>query len=369
MLVVFLVEFSIVFANRWKSFNEYAGGVLLPFLLYYALTYFVRTDSIVLWGYKVLLALLPIIIGYYITQYKQHQVKYYGTVICVALILTVITTCIGLVRFPYAARVLATLDSSDAATIVYNWYNIGGFSFIYTIVLLYPVLILAYKQEKINLRMTICGTVLIYATVLLSEYATALLLLLITTVLFFVKKDLTKKDVCILLVVEILFLLVFQDYVSKLLTYIGTLTGSRTVAERFSALAGGQTGLESSNDNRIQLYRASLKTFLRHPLLGTFLSGGGGVGGHSQILDMLGRYGLVGVTLLYCMYRKIYRYFVAPFQDMPGYGYVLWTFLQAILLSILNPGMWLEVLTFMVPILVCNVYGNRGVANENSLDS
>jgi hypothetical protein len=116
------------------------------------------------------------------------------------------------------------------------------------------------------------------------------------------------------------------------------------------------------------LYRLSFTTFLQHPLFGTFLSGGGGVGGHSYILDILGRYGLLGATLLYFMYRKIYYYFVAPFKDKPGYGFVLWTFLQAILLSVLNPGMWLNVLTLIVPIFVCNIYGNRGITNENSLD-
>jgi hypothetical protein len=368
LLILLLVEAAIIFANRGDSFNEYAGGVLLPFILYYALTYFVKTDSITLWGYSILLDLLPIIIGYYIMQYKQHEVKFYSRLLCIALIITMITTCVGLILFPFAARILATTDSSDAATITYNWYNIGGFSFIYTLVLLYPVLIMAYKQKKINLFITICGTVLIYATVLLSEYATALLLLMLSTVLFFVKKNLTKRDVIILLLIGIVVLIFCSSYLSQFLTYVGTLTGSDTLSTRLTALAGGQTGLESSEDNRIQLYQRSLTTFLQHPLFGTFLSGGGGVGGHSYILDNLGKYGLLGVTLLYFMYRKIYYYFVAPFKDKPGYGFVLWTFLQAILLSVLNPGMWLSVLTLMVPIFVSHIYGYGDTRYENSLD-
>jgi hypothetical protein len=369
MLVVVAVVVAILFAKRGDSFNEYAGGVLLPFILYYACTYFLRTNSITLWGYQILLELLPIIIGYYITRYKQQQVKFYSQVLCVALIITMITTCIGLIRFPSAARILATIASSqDAAAITYNWNNIGGFSFIYTIVLLYPIFIMAYKQKKINLFLTICGTVLIYATVLLSEYATALLLLMLSTALFFVKKNLTKRDVRILLLIGLVVLVLFSSFLSQLLTYVGGLTGSQTLSTRFTALAGGQTGLESTDDNRIQLYQRSFTTFLQHPLLGTFLSGGGGVGGHSNILDILGQYGLLGATLLYFMYRKIYRYFVAPFQDKPGYGFVLWTFMQAILLSVLNPGMWLSVLTLMVPIFVGHIYGYGDTSYENSLD-
>jgi hypothetical protein len=280
-----------------------------------------------------------------------------------------ITTCVGLLLFPSASRILATIaSSSDETFVIYNWYNIGGFEFIYTIVLLYPVLIMAYKQKKINLFITICGTVLIYTTVLLSEYATALLLLMLSTTLFFVKKNLTKRDVFILLLIGIVVLIFCSSYLSQFLTYVGTLTGSETLSVRFTALAGGQTGLESTDDNRIQLYQRSLTTFLQHPLIGTFLSGGGGVGGHSYILDILGRYGLLGAALLYFMYRKIYCFFVAPFKDMPGYGFVLWTFLQAILLSVLNPGMWLNVLTLIVPIFVIHIYGYGDTYYENSLD-
>jgi hypothetical protein len=302
-------------------------------------------------------------------HYKQHQVKFYSRVLCVALIITMITTCIGLILFPMASRILATIDSSsDESAVIYNWYNIGGFDFIYTIVLLYPVLILAYKQKKINLITAVCGTVLIYATVLLSEYTLALLLLMLSTVLFFMKRDLTKRNVWTLLIIGVLLILLLQSILSPLLSFLGELTGSETLSARLSALAGGIAGIEASDDNRIQLYRASFTTFLQHPLIGTFLSGGGGLGGHSYILDIMGRYGLIGVVLLYFMYRKIYRCFVAPFKDKSGYGFVLWTFLQAILLSVLNPGMWLTVLTLMVPVFVCNIYGYGDTKNENSMD-
>jgi hypothetical protein len=269
--------------------------------------------------------------------------------------------------------VLATVDSTDEAAILYNWYNIGGFDFIYMIVLLYPILIMAYKQRKIHLPTALCGTALVYATVLLSEYTTALLLLLLSTVLFFVKRDLTKRDIFLLLVIGVVLLLVCQSVLPQLLAYIGTLTGSETVSERLAALAGGTAGLEASEDNRIFLYRRSLTTFLQHPLFGTFLSGGGGVGGHSGILDILGKYGLLGAGLLCWMYRKIYRYFVAPYKDMPGYGFILWTLLQAIVLSVLNPGLWLSVLALIVPIFVSHIYGGHiygdgDTSDEDSLD-
>jgi hypothetical protein len=171
-----------------------------------------------------------------------------------------------------------------------------------------------------------------------------------------------------LLVVELIVFVVLQTFISRLLIYLGDLTGSQTISDRLSALAGGQSGLEASEDNRIDLYRRSLTTFLKHPIFGTFLSGGGGVGGHSFILDNLGHYGILGAVLMFWMYRTIYRCFIAPFKGKAGYGYVLWAFLQTILLSLINTGMWLTVLTLILPILVGNIYGYGELNYENPLD-
>ena len=369
LLVVGIVFLGLVFGDGVRSLNEYAGGVLLPFILFQGLSFFNRADSIVIWGYSVLLALLPVAVGYYVTQYQIYDVPFYSRAIVFMMLATAITTCYGLIRFPFAARVLATIASSqDAAAITYNWNNIGGYDFIYFLVLLYPILIMAYKQRRINFVFTIVGTILIFTAVILSEYTIALLLLLISSLLFFVKRNLRKTDVVILVVVAILFIALFSDSVSRWLSELSTLTDSETMAERLNSLAGGQAGLESSESERIFLYRRSFSTFLSHPLFGTFLSGGGGVGGHSFILDTLGQYGLIGAVLLFSMYRKVFRWFVQPFENEAGYGFVLWAFAQAILLSCVNTGMWLNIIAMMVPILVCAIYRYGEVTYEDSLD-
>lgn len=358
MIIVVFVFLGTVFGNREYSFNEYAGGILLPFIFFHGLSFFTRSEPIVLWGYSVLLSLLPVVVGYYIMNYRTYTVSFFSSVIFLAMVITSITTCFGLIKFPYASRILATISSSqDANAIIYNLYNIGGYDYIYTLVLLYPIFIMAYKQRKINLLLTIMGTMLIFTVAVLSEYTTALLLLIISSILFLVKRDLQRKDVLILLFIAVVVVLFCNDYVSRFISYIGSLTGSETMMERLNALAGGQAGLEASESNRIFLYRMSFDTFLSHPIFGTFLSGGWGLGGHSFILDTLGKYGLIGLVLLFFMYRKIYRNFILPFQGMQGYGFVLWTFLQAILLSCINTGMWLNVIACFMPILVCKIYG------------
>lgn len=185
MLIALLIFIGVIFGNGMESLNEYGGGVLLPFILFQVLTFFTRTDSLLLWGYSVVLGLMPIIVGYHIVYYKSWNVPYYSNLIVFTLIITVLTTCTGLVKFPFAARILATIESSDnPEAVLYDWYNIGGYEFVYIIVLLYPILILAYKKRKIGLIPTILGVIACFSMVVLSEYTTALLLLMITSLLF-----------------------------------------------------------------------------------------------------------------------------------------------------------------------------------------
>ncbi len=370
LLIVLLIYFHTILRYRAESFNDYIGGLMLPFVFFQAVMFTYRTNSLLLWGYSVLLWLIPLVIGHYFIQYRIKDITTISKIIIIAFSITIVTTCVGLIQNPFASRVLATISSSqDVNAIMYNWKNIGGYEFVYFLVLLYPILILAYKQRRVNFVFTAIGTFMIFATVILSEYATALLLIMCTSILFLCKKNLDKRGVYILLIVSTLILVFFSDSISRFLTYIAETIGSETIGERFLALAGGSDTLNSFDDNRIELYQRSLNTFLEHPIIGTFFSKSSAIGGHSFVLDTLAQMGILGGLLLFFMYKKIYNYFIAIFKTQVGYGYVLWAFLQAILLSIINTGMWLEILAMIMPILVANIYRYGDKNYENTLDS
>ncbi|MDO4599061.1 MAG: hypothetical protein Q4B39_02475 [[Ruminococcus] gnavus] len=357
MFIVLLIMVGIVLGKGVISLNRFCGGILMPFILFNLLTFLTRSESLILWGYSILLNILPIVLGYFIIYYRKRDVSYYQNVILIALAITGVTTCIGLIRNPFAARILATIESSnDVNAVLYTWQNIGGYEFIYMVVLLYPLLILAYKRKKIGLIPTVISVIAVFVMVILSEYTTAFLLLLITSLLFLAKRDLTTKDILFFLAFSVVCMIFLENVLSNFLHWVGGVTGSETMLERLDSLAGGKAGLEQSESNRIFLYERSLKTFFSNPLFGTMLKGGGGVGGHSFILDAIGVYGFLGIVLLVFMYRKIYRLFFAPFRNKDGYGYVLWLFLQAIVLSCVNTGMWLSVLVLLAPIILCRIY-------------
>ena len=354
-LVVFLVVL-IIALDRPENLNEYFT-FLLPVIVYSVFQLYTSRQDIVNWGYGVLLLLLPVILGYYFTQDKTRILASYRKLIVIAMIVTMITTIIGCIQNPNASRIMASLDSGAADASTYDMKNIGGYSFVYFAILLYPVLILAYKNKRIKLIPTLLIAALILATAVYSEYTTALLLFVATSLLFFMKRDLSVKGIVFVSVFAILFLLIFSNVIVSFLNWLGEIVGSEEIASRLSALSGGVEGLEASEDQRIALYRFSLNRFFENPLFGTIFNSNKSNGGHSFILDTLASFGIIGAALMFIMYRNIFTRFFLPFKDKPGYGYVVWTFIQTLILSLVNTGMWLDVLCLFAPIMFYWIYG------------
>lgn len=163
---------------------------------------------------------------------------------------------------------------------------------------------------------------------------------------------------------------VFWDYFKEFLLWLANIISSDSVSDRLTALAGGVEGLENFEDNRLQLYTMSLSSFFKSPLFGQLFSSTSYAGGHSFILDSLASYGILGGTTLFFIYRSIYKFFFMPLHDAEGFGFVLWSFVQVIILSTVNTGMWINVLALFIPTILYLIYNtNDEDKYENSLDS
>ena len=373
MAIVMLLVLLILVLDRPENLNLY-GSFLFPFILYEFLTYFTAKHEIFLWGYQTLLFLLPVILGYYFTQDDSRVLSSYSRIILFALIVTMITTIIGCINNPYAARLLATTsDSQDATVSSFDLQNIGGYSFVYDMVLLYPVLILAYKTKKIKLFPTIIIAVVVLSTIVYSEYTIALLLFILSSTLFFTKRNLSARGIVLISIFAVLFLLLFSNVVVDFLTWLSGIVNSEVVSDKIQALAGGTTGLEQAEDNRFALYQTSLNVFYSHPIFGTLIEQTRIDGGHSFLLDNLAQFGFLGGVLMFFMYKNIFKRFFLPFKDKPGFGYVIWVFVQTLILSLVNTGMWLDVLCLFAPIMFYWIYGTESKTedekNENTVDS
>lgn len=356
MLLVLLVFAVLFLSGGMENLLSYLL-FLLPLILLEALS-FSRSGEVLLWGYQVLLSLLPMLLGYYLVKKKPTFTPFLQKTLLLVLLITLLTTCIGLIRYPLASRALATIESSDSPILrLYNYNNIGGYDFVYYIVLLYPVLILAYKQKKVGRFVMILGAVAAVALSLISEYTTAFLLVLLSSVFLLFRRNLSVKRIVLYSFLGLLLLTLLGSLFSRLLVWLSNIVQSEEMAYRLYDLSKGWGGLENSEDARLPLYLRSLSSFWEAPLFGSLLSATRGAGGHSFILDSLAHYGLFGGAILFLIYRKIYRTFFLPYQKQNTFGYVFWIFLQTLILSLVNTGMWLWVLCFFVPLFLPAIYG------------
>lgn len=361
MTLLLTIVVGLVLSESFHTLIRYIV-LVLPLVLFCFLNLVANdwAEDVVIWGYKTLLECLPLLFGFYLCYVKKKLLRFESGVLLFSVAVTILTTIVGLIRYPSAARVLATDLVEDTPLLrIYNLNNIGGYDFIYLLVLLYPILIYAYKHKKIKLFPAILISLAMFFCILQSEYTLALLLFAITTVLFFVKRKFRVKNLLVLLLVSTVLILIFWSQVSKLLVWVSQYIESEDVRVRILALAGGRAGLDAIDDKRLTLYLRSIQTFWQLPILGRLTPGApyAMAGNHSFLLDALAEFGIVGGALLFILYRKIYNLFYKPLKKDDDYGFIFWCFLLPILLSLLNTGMWGYYLMFGAPILIRLVRG------------
>ena len=354
VVIAVLFTFSVC---RLSDMRSYAY-LLIPFIVYEMFTMVAQGKSnILLAGYQVLLFLLPVCLGYTVIT-RRTTIGLYAMLTALFFTVTALTTIVGCSTDPNAARILATTQTSqDPTAIGYMWRNIGGYSFVYSAVLMYPCVLLAYKMKKLPLVFVLGFAAIAFVLAINTQYTFALMLLLVSSLLILVKKTVPLGKFIFITVLFIVGIFLFRELVALILQRVGELIGNPMMTEKMTALFLGQEAVDSLDDNRAELYMMSLNTFLNNPFFGTFAIGSWGSGGHSFILDNLALYGIIGGTLMAFMYRGIYTVFYRPLKDKPGYCMVFWIFLQPIILSTINTGMWLEVLCMFIPIILCWIYG------------
>ena len=301
--------------------------------------------------------LYPLLALYLMRYANGKTLKRMLIFIGVSYMITAITTYIGNIIFPLASRtIVSTEDVNQVNT--YRLYNIGGFNIIYAFVLLLPVVIYMMRDKILPLFWGIIVLIVILATILESEYTTALLVSTLTLVsLFLMRKRLSSKSVLALLAGIIIVVILFDQYIfPQMSRLIGVFEGEQINQKlrELSEFSVGQEAYEGDLGARYNFYKLSIESFANNPIWG---SKEAALSGHSLILDTLGQSGLVGLFCLIVMYAQIFRSFYKPFKKTNFYGYAFYSFCIAIALAIINPKDNMLVLTFMIPL--CSSYFSK----------
>lgn len=310
---------------------------------------------------------------YYVSQESVTKARRLLKLAVAFYAITISTTYIGNIVFPQASRLMATFTSNDATYKLYTLYNIGGFSFVYEVALLVPLLVYFIKSKRLN---KVLGTVILVVIgmfFLNVEYTAALVLFLASVSLLFVPR-LTVRKVITIVVVVIILALLLGGVVADLLDGLSDLLPSSTMAARLDyfakVLRGEDVGETEGSGDRMALYSKAINEFIDSKFMGTWGTTEGSE--HSFILDSLAKYGIIGIGTLLLTYTVIYKGFVGAHKSKDYYPYLVWMYIMALFLAVLNPKLNQYVFIFMIPLFarVVDYYKAKGgKVDENSVDS
>lgn len=300
----------------------------------------------------------------YIVKADKKKIRGVLIFVLICCLITAVTTIIGLKLIPGASRLLAT-DNGDDSFNQYKILNIGGFSYIYIITLLIPIIILLMKKKQIWKIFGICSIILFFITIIMSEYTTALLIAILLSVTIFVPNLNAKKAFALLIICLIAFF-VLRGIMTQFFYSLAESSDSLIRTSRYQYLADTLAGKEVTDSNtsgdRIELYKRSIEAFLSSYCLGVWHNGE--IGGHSFVFDTMGNYGVLGILLIIVAYCSYFRRIIKPFLHKDDIGYIVVFFIALIILSIINPMMTLQLMIFIVPLVLSLVFDGKITRNK-----
>ncbi len=307
--------------------------------------------DVFLCGFALLSGYLIIVRG------DERLISYVITVVIVAYTITAITTYAGTLFFPQASR---SMTADPTLIDRYYPYNIGGFGFVYSLVLLHPFFVFFLRKRNRG-AWAVLVSVISGLCVVEAEFTTAILLFFVSCVAYLFPPEADRqvvkrrvRAVVLLVVVVLVFLPVFLNWVSQW-SFI-----PEDASEKITDIANLLQGEEADNvdtELRQMAYSSSWKLFLKNPVFGTSLFSSEEGGGHSFFIDLLAKWGLVGLTVVGCLLYCFWKWFqVLSQKQTVGYISVL-VLLMIIVLQILNPTFWSFELGFAVPLFLFETVG------------
>lgn len=217
-------------------------------------------------------------------------------------------------------------------------FNFGGSQFVNMTVFYTCIMFMAYLKSNERLEKILFGVyvaISAYFIVICSLKASAVVLMLMSLALMYVsvKSKANINIVLILLTVLGVIAFIFMDNVIHLLISV---IDSDRITERLIIFTNeGDVTDSSSFVSRSNLWLVSIDTWLSS--ISSFFFGIGnhnwndfmttansGIGNHSDILDVLARYGIIGALILYLSFKLYYDYLRYNFGT--SYEYEIFVF-------------------------------------------
>ena len=303
--------------------------------------------------WEMFLAVFPIIAGCCIVNNRMNFVaRKFVFVSIIVYVITAITTFIGVLRFPGASRLLA---ADPLAHLKFYPLNIGGFDFIYSLVLLHPLAVYLLRKLK-RTHYAIPFSIIALGCIIVCEYTMAVILYIISLLAYLLPIDMNPvaakrrmRNIVIASVILIVFVPLIFSFLSKI-EFLGSV--GEKLFDISSLLQGETVQEESGVAIRQNIYLKSWNAFLERPIIGSKLYGTPTVGGHSYILDTLGNWGVMGLVVVLLLFNRLRIFYKKTFKNKETYYCASIFLLMVFILWTLNPKIWQFEIGLMCPVFL-----------------
>lgn len=243
-----------------------------------------------------------IIYEYYKKTERLHIVKKALTLLVPFIIYTAVKTAIALTTNPWISRSIK--NSVISASTLRQ--GVSGYSLIYMLAMLVPVLFFAFMREKkIMIKITlIVSIVFCFYTIVISNYFTALIVIFVSVFAFFIAYHIEHKNVMVVIMLSVAMLLILTFWVTlrdNIIDYLISLSPNGQTANRLNSMRNSMAGgvNDEFNSDRAPIMWKSMSAAFTHPFFGVSVINSAKenpwkyIGNHSYILDNFAIWGLI----------------------------------------------------------------------------
>ncbi len=245
----------------------------------------------------------------YLKRLPKEKQKIFFLITLIGFVFTFIYSIFKLVEDPMLSRLAATgrYDEGSADTL----RAIGGFDTAYGGLLVF--IVLAYLMTILTKRGKILTTLALASCVvfiIMATYATAIVLLVAALALIIYK----KSNVSAILIVTLMAIcFIFRESIGEnIMQYSKTINYSDIFQEKMYQIGyiiryGESVGTLAGKEGRWARIGWSIEAFFQYPIFGSFTNPNVKIGSHSEVADLLGRFGIIGFSSLVTFFTFLFK--------------------------------------------------------------
>lgn len=332
---------------------------LVPVLLYFAFFAFLCVCEIGTANrhIRVSFSFWGTLVIFYLTGNYPDVRKRLAKLMLAMFVVTTVTSIFGVLLNPNAARILTFASNDLEEDIQIRLLNIGGLALFQGLVILVPIFQSFYCNNR-HRTLSLIFIILVFVGILGASFSISLIMFFVALLLGQIANGSSKKNILIMSAITVcVFLIPWEEFLYFLAEHIE----NEKYQMRFISLANslGSGSAQGNLESRLDVYAASLNTFLSNPLgVGpeyTYINYQNGIGYHSQILDDLARYGILAIAFYASFFVGYYRLLRAQWEKI-NLKQIAWPVtLVYFLFLVLNLGFTSEhesvLLLFLVPVM------------------